>query len=63
MASVYRAAGRGVYQIKFTDQHGVSRRVSSGAKDKRIAEALAAKLEHDSARPARFGNLGKMGNL
>src|SRR5438876_118428 len=51
MASVYRRAGRTVYSMEFKDQHGITRKnVSSGMKDRRCADALAAKIEHDADR-------------
>ncbi len=50
MASVYRPKGRKSYLIKFVDQYGVSRKVNSGIREERAADALAAKLEHDVAR-------------
>jgi integrase len=50
MASVYRPKGRGIYRIEFKDQHGLTRTASSGMKDRRCAEALAAKIEHNAQR-------------
>jgi hypothetical protein len=50
MASVFRPKGRRVYRIKFRDQYDVERTVSSERKDRRCAEALAAKIEHDAER-------------
>jgi integrase len=50
MASVFTPKGRNVYRIEFRDQNGQLRVVSSGLKDKRLAESLADKLEEDVSR-------------
>jgi integrase len=48
MASVFRPSGRTIYRIEFKDQHGQTRVVSSGMKDRRAAEGLAHLLERDA---------------
>jgi integrase len=50
MASVFKPSGRNVYRIEFRDQHGEIRVISSGLKDKRLAQSKADKLEEDADR-------------
>ena len=55
MASIYQPSGRKTYRIEFRDQHGGLRTISSGVKDKRVAQDLARKLEED-VQSLKVGN-------
>jgi len=50
VASVYKPKGRNIYRVKFRDQHGRERVISSGTDDKRVAESLGQKIEEDADR-------------
>src|SRR5262245_56116709 len=51
MASVFKAAReRHIYTIKFKDQHGKQRSISSGTTDKSVALSISVKLEEDAER-------------
>jgi|SRR5579884_1960578 len=50
MASVYKPKGRNIYRIEFKDQHGRTKKISSGTNDKAIAAGMGHKLEEDADR-------------
>lgn len=55
MASKYRRGGRGIWQLKWFDEHGKRRQVSTGTTDTRLAERLRIEKEREVA--AREGGL------